>query len=94
MQALAVLRVRRDVGKPREARFIVAPERRVRFADDRPYSAVSGGHRAVDSRWFGWPAGVRARVRDLWAHKDVGRWAGSIEATVEPHGVAMFRIDS
>ena len=43
---------------------------------------------------LGWPAGVRARVRDLWAHKDVGRWAGSIEATVEPHGVAMFRIDS
>ena len=43
---------------------------------------------------LGWPAGVRAKVRDLWGHKDVGRWAGSIEATVEPHGVAMFRIES
>jgi alpha-galactosidase len=41
---------------------------------------------------LGWPAGVRAKVRDLWGHKDVGRWAGAIEATVEPHGVAMFRI--
>jgi alpha-galactosidase len=41
---------------------------------------------------LGWPADVRAKIRDLWGHKDVGRWAGSIEATVEPHGVAMFRI--
>jgi hypothetical protein len=31
-------------------------------------------------------------VRDLWAHKDIGRWSGAIEATVEPHGVAMYRI--
>ncbi len=41
---------------------------------------------------LGWPAGVRAKVRDLWVHKDAGRWSGSIEATVEPHGVAMYRI--
>jgi len=34
----------------------------------------------------------RARVRDLWAHKDLARWSGSIQATVEPHGVAMFRV--
>jgi alpha-galactosidase len=34
----------------------------------------------------------RAPVRDLWAHKDAGRWSGSIQAIVEPHGVAMFRI--
>ena len=33
-----------------------------------------------------------AKVRDLWAHKNVGRWSGSIQATVEPHGVAMYRI--
>jgi alpha-galactosidase len=43
---------------------------------------------------LGWPASVRANVRDLWAHRDVGRWTGSIEATIEPHGVAMFRIAS
>ena len=33
-----------------------------------------------------------AKVRDLWAQKNVGRWSGSIQATVEPHGVAMYRI--
>jgi alpha-galactosidase len=43
---------------------------------------------------LGWPAGIRAVVRDLWAHKNVGPWSGSIEATVEPHGVAMFRVGS
>jgi alpha-galactosidase len=41
---------------------------------------------------IGWPAGVRAKVRDLWAHKDAKKWSGSIEATVAPHGVAMFRL--
>ena len=39
-----------------------------------------------------WPAGIRAKVRDLWAHKSMGRWSGSIETTVEPHGVAMFTV--
>ena len=41
---------------------------------------------------LGVPAGFRGKVRDLWAHKDVGRWSGTIGATVEPHGVAMYRI--
>ncbi len=41
----------------------------------------------------GYPRGARARVRDLWAHKNAGRWSGAIEATVEPRGVAMFRIE-
>jgi alpha-galactosidase len=40
-----------------------------------------------------YPTSVRAKVRDLWAHRDAGRWSGSLEATVEPHGVAMYRID-
>lgn len=35
---------------------------------------------------------ARGRVRDLWAHKDVGLWSGSIRATVEPHGVTMFKV--
>ena len=42
---------------------------------------------------LGYPPHLRARVRDLWAHRTLRRWSGSIEATVEPHGVAMFRID-
>jgi alpha-galactosidase len=40
-----------------------------------------------------YPSSLRARVRDLWAHKDLPRWSGSLEATVEPHGVAMYRIE-
>jgi alpha-galactosidase len=43
---------------------------------------------------LGWPAGIRAKVRDLWAHKDAGRWTNAISATVVPHGVAMFRVGS
>jgi len=43
---------------------------------------------------LGWPGSVRGTVRDLWAHKDLPRWSGSIEATVEPHGIKMFRIGS
>ena len=43
---------------------------------------------------LGWPSGARARIRDLWTHKDVGNWTGAFEALVEPHGVAMFRIGS
>ncbi|MEA3057540.1 MAG: alpha-galactosidase [Sphingomonadales bacterium] len=41
---------------------------------------------------IGWPPSARARVRDLWAHKDLPRWSGAITATVGAHGVAMFRI--
>jgi alpha-galactosidase len=37
-------------------------------------------------------AARRARVRDLWAHKELGRWTGALSASVEPHGVAMFVI--
>jgi alpha-galactosidase len=40
-----------------------------------------------------YPSNLRARVRDLWAHKDLPRWSGAIEATVEPHGVAMYRVE-
>lgn len=41
---------------------------------------------------LGLPPSPRARVRDLWAHRELRRWSGAIAATVEPHGVAMFRI--
>ena len=38
-------------------------------------------------------ADAKARVRDLWAHRDLPRWSGSVEAEVEPHGVVMYRIE-
>jgi alpha-galactosidase len=34
-----------------------------------------------------------ARVRDLWAHRNLVRWNGSFQATVAPHGVVMVRLD-
>jgi alpha-galactosidase len=67
---------------------------------------LSGGARAVllfnrgkDAVDFGvtWaqlglPANKRAKVRDLWAHRDVGRRSGFYTATVEPHGVVMLKV--
>ena len=48
---------------------------------------------ATDADHLGYPPKIRAKVRDLWAHKNLPNWTGRLEATVEPHGVAMFRID-
>jgi len=67
---------------------------------------LSGGARAVllfnrgaqpatiraTAEQLGYPPHLRASVRDLWAHKALRRWLGAIEATVQPHGVALFRI--
>jgi alpha-galactosidase len=36
---------------------------------------------------------LRARVRDLWLHRDLPRATGSVRATVAPHGVAMLRVE-
>ena len=41
---------------------------------------------------LGVSANFKAKVWDLWAHKEAKRWSGSIEATVQPHDVAMYRI--
>ena len=49
---------------------------------------------AIAATWdqLGLPDRLGASVRDLWAHRDLGRRRGSAGATVAPHGVAMFRI--
>jgi alpha-galactosidase len=36
--------------------------------------------------------GEKASVRDLWAHKDLGVFAGSFTATVPSHGVVMIEV--
>jgi len=41
---------------------------------------------------LGVPVNFKAKVRDLWAHKDLKRWSGAIEAVVQPHDVEMYRI--
>ena len=47
---------------------------------------------AATAEQLGYPASVRANVRDLWAHKRLKRWPGKLEAMVAPHGVEMFRV--
>jgi alpha-galactosidase len=83
--------------------------RRVRRDGDREawVKPLAGGARAVlllnrgsapaEIRvgWdeIGYPPRVKARLRDVWQHKDLGRRAGAFAATVEPHGVTMVRIE-
>jgi alpha-galactosidase len=33
-----------------------------------------------------------AQVRDLWAHRDLGSFAGSYTATVPKHGAVMLKV--
>jgi alpha-galactosidase len=40
----------------------------------------------------GLPAGSSASVRDLWVHKDLGKFAGKFTAAVASHGVAMVTV--
>ncbi len=35
---------------------------------------------------------VKAEVRDLWAHRNLGRKAGRFTTTVAPHGVVMVKV--
>ncbi len=41
---------------------------------------------------IGYPPHLAANVRDLWAHKDLGKLTGSFSAKVPSHGVAMVTI--
>jgi alpha-galactosidase len=41
---------------------------------------------------IGYPRYLPANVRDLWAHKDLGKINGSYTATVPSHGVVMVTI--
>ena len=38
---------------------------------------------------LGYTSGMNASVRDLWAHKDLGKFTGKFSARVASHGVAM-----
>jgi alpha-galactosidase len=41
---------------------------------------------------IGYPQHVAAQVRDLWAHKDLGKLTGKFSAEVPSHGVVMVTI--
>jgi alpha-galactosidase len=41
---------------------------------------------------IGYPAHLIAKVRDLWAHKELGSFAGSCAAKAPSHAVVMMKI--
>ena len=41
---------------------------------------------------LGYPAILTAAVRDLWEHKDLGKFTGKFSARVAPHGVVMVTV--
>jgi alpha-galactosidase len=48
----------------------------------------------ITATWeqIGYPGHLSAAVRDLWAHKDFGKFTGKFSAPVESHGVVMLTI--
>jgi alpha-galactosidase len=48
----------------------------------------------IAAQWteLGYPLKISAEVRDLWAHKSLGRKAGGFSAIVPSHGVVMVRV--
>jgi alpha-galactosidase len=48
----------------------------------------------ITVRWeqIGYPAHLSAAVRDLWAHKDLGKFVGKFSVPVERHGVVMVTV--
>ena len=54
----------------------------------------SGSEAQMTVTWeqLGYPGHISAAVRDLWAHKDEGKFTGSYSAKVAAHGVAMVTV--
>jgi alpha-galactosidase len=48
----------------------------------------------IEAGWtqLGYAPRLRARVRDLWLHRDLPRATGRVAATVQPHAVVMLRV--
>jgi len=48
----------------------------------------------ITANWLdlGYPAGVSASVRDLWQHKNLGKFTGKFSAPVPSHGVVMVTV--
>jgi alpha-galactosidase len=46
----------------------------------------------VNWEQLGYPGHLSAVVRDLWAHKDLGKLTGKFSATVASHGVVMVTV--
>ena len=54
----------------------------------------TGGEAGITVAWadIGYPSHLAAKVRDLWAHRDLGEMTGTFQATVPSHGVVMVTI--
>jgi len=54
----------------------------------------SGAAASITAYWsdIGIPAGRQYTVRDLWQHRDLGKFTNSFSATVVSHGVVMVKI--
>ncbi|MGA2343156.1 MAG: glycoside hydrolase family 27 protein, partial [Steroidobacteraceae bacterium] len=52
------------------------------------------GEQPISANWedLGYPSAVSASVRDLWQHKDLGKFTGRFSATVPSHGVVMVTV--
>jgi alpha-galactosidase len=48
----------------------------------------------ISARWedLGYPTNITASVRDLWEHKELGKFTGKFSASVPSHGVVMVTI--
>jgi alpha-galactosidase len=54
----------------------------------------SGSSQEITANWeqIGYPGRLGASVRDLWAHKDLGKFTGKFSASVESHGGVMVTV--
>jgi len=52
------------------------------------------GEQQITVNWedIGYPNTVNAAVRDLWQHKDLGKFTGKFPAAVASHGVVMVTV--
>jgi alpha-galactosidase len=48
----------------------------------------------ITANWkdLGYPEHLTASVRDLWQHKEIGKFTGSFSADVVSHGVVMITV--
>jgi alpha-galactosidase len=54
----------------------------------------SAEEKEISVRWLdlGYPSHLRAKIRDLWQHKDLGTFEKEFSARVESHGVVMITV--
>jgi len=53
-----------------------------------------GTEQKITANWedIGYPSGISAAVRDLWQHKDLGKFTGNFSVPVASHAVVMVTI--